>query len=796
MPVNRQHPGAAIGVLSVALIGSQIVLMQALAQAQWSHFAHMVIAIAMLGFGTSGTLLALRGKLFLEKPEWYAPLCMALCSITLAGILYWAMSDLARFDMMEVFMGGSGHWKLLITYVLFFIPFLFGALAIGILFASTPGRIASFYAWNLAGSALGGPLAIFCLSQFSVGTATGLMAILAFSGALLANLISRSKLLTLIAGLLCLAVLLFPPQVKLSQYKDLARALDLPEVERAGPIPSAMGEVVTVKSPALRFAPALSLHYAGEPPRGRNVFVNGNAYGTLLPASDPERKPHILDATPRGLPYSLGSLRTILVLDAGAGEDVTHAQHHSVKNITAVEPHPVVRELAALNSKSHEGITRVEWPAVTSREYLQRTASHHPAGGYDLIVISPVGTFGGDSGLRAVEENYSLTREAFQAMWDRLSPRGMITGSVWIDYPPRKTLRLANLFADLLEENGIAAFTRHVLIVRNWGMLTFVLSREPLKDTDRERAAAFVEKYGFDLLDPGRESPAGYRHAMQDHSLVDALDSIFSGRKTELVRSYPFDITPPDDGKPFFQHFLKLENWKEYRKLFLNRNAPFLEIGFPMVLLTFVQIALLSLPLVFVPWFRLRKLEKTGLVRALFYFTAVGCGFMLWEMAMIQRFTLYWGHPVYAASGVISILLLGMGMGSRCSALMHSFQRWARPVTAMLALLLALYALLLPWLIENTLGMSLTFRIGIGVILLMPPAFLMGIPFPLGLRWMEEPTRARIGWAWGLDGYASVVSATGAIILSVLFGFTIPVLLAALAYAIAGMAVSGKLDKG
>jgi hypothetical protein len=783
-----RRTGLAIGLFSAALIGCQIALMQALAQAQWSHFAHMVIAVAMLGFGASGTWLAVWGRPMLRRPAVSVPLCMALAGVAMSATLYLSMSRLAGFDMMELFMGSGQWWRLGGTYAVYFVPFFLGALAIGIAFASAPGRIGQLYAWNLAGSALGGPLALALLGLITAPRAVALLAVVAYAAALLAGLAERRRGAAMVTGLACLGGLLYPPEIAPSAYKDYARALQLPDAVVGGPVPSAWGEARTVSSPALRYAPALSLHYRGEPPRGTSVFVNGNAYGVLLPAAG--AGPHILDATPRGLPYALRSPQSVLVLNAGGVADVTHALAHAAGHVAAVEPHPVVRRMAMDNTLRHAAETTVQWSGGTARAWLSggpRAGS--PEDGYGLIVLPAVGEFGGDAGLQAMAEDFTLTLEAFQRMWARLHPSGMLSVSVWIDYPPRASLRLAAMLMQLLESAGVEQPRQHLVYARNWGLLTFVAAREPFDEPLLERAREFAARQGFELAGAGIAAGSTL-HAMEDPALLDGLGRILSGGLAGAVRAYPFAIAPAHDDRPYFSQFLRLREWRAYQRLFLGNAAPFLEIGLPLLLLTFIQIAVLSLPLIALPLLRARTTAR-GFGRPFVYFTAVGAGFMLWEIVMIQRYTLYWGHPLLAAGGVISVLLLAMGAGSLASSRMGDCRRNAALATGTLALLLLAYALLLQPILEATLGLPAAARAALGVLVLLPPGFLMGMPFPLGLRWVEEPTRRRIAWAWGLDGYASVISATGAVLLAVLLGFTVPMTLSGLAYALAALMAAG-----
>jgi len=786
--------GFRVGLLSLALIASQIVYMQALATAQWSHFAYMIISVALLGFGVSGTLLSLFPHGIQKRADTVSFLSTQLCAFSLLLALPLTMSEAFRFDMMKLFLEERQTARLIVSYGCFFLPFFWGALAIGLTFVIHPRKSGWLYGCNLAGSALGGPAAILLLS---VTPSSRSAMILAFAVAIIGLLQAKTplqKMGSIPALILGLFFILAPPTIHLSEYKDLARTMDLPEVRVTDPIPSAMGEVRRAQAPSLRFAPALSLTFTGQPPIGEALYVNGNYYGTLLPAESigDQADSHILDYTPRGIAYALREAGKVLILGAGAGENVSHAEKRGAREIHAIEPNTVVRRLAQAHleqSTTNRKENPIHWHGTSPRSWLEDHKVRRSSQGYDLIVLPEVGQFGGDAGLRATEEHFLMTREAFQSMWHVLSDKGILGVSVWLDYPPRDSLRVATLLTDLLENNGISAVESHLLILRNWGMVTFLLSKNPWSGEEIQSARQHARQQGFDLLIPIAENPEKQLlHTFEDDTLGELLTEIVLGDRRPVIQGYLFDLSVPTDSKPYFRHYLKWSELSNYRDLFMDTAAPFLEVGFPVLLLTFLQIALISLPMVILPLFKMRKISH-GFLRTFFYFTGVGCGFMLWQIALIQKYTLYWGHPLFATAGVISVLLLGMGAGSYCSSRIKDEKRRSGQVTGLLALLLLVYAFFLLPFLTLTLGWEHHWRILIGTLVLLPPAFLMGLPFPLGIRLVEDDSRARIGWAWGLDGYASVISATGAALLSLQFGLTVPLYLAAIGYLAASLAI-------
>ena len=118
----------------------------------------------------------------------------------------------------------------------------------------------------------------------------------------------------------------------------------------------------------------------------------------------------------------------------------------------------------------------------------------------------------------------------------------------------------------------------------------------------------------------------------------------------------------------------------------------------------------------------------------LLYFIAIGLGYILVEIAFIQRFVLFLGHPTYALTVVIFLLMVSSGAGSLTSRrwLPRTEKGWI-PLIAVLAALVA-YVLVLPGRLATLVGMSFEARLLISAVLLIPLGFVMGMPFPTGLR--------------------------------------------------------------
>lgn len=788
-PPGRGRLHLAVGLASVSLIGYQLVLMQLLSLAQWHHFAFMVISVALLGFGASGTAIALFREALLRRLTILLPLLLLASAAAMAAAAGAAQHLFGGFDTFLLFVEPRQTGYLLATTLIFFVPFFLGALAIGLVFVREAERIGTFYFANLLGSALGGLAAVALMDWLLPRRLPAAVAlfILAAGWSLLPRRRSAAAA-ALVATVTVLALLAAPPGPVLSEYKDLSRALDLPGAKVLASRPSPHGLVQVVTAPALRPAPGLSLTYAGQVAQRPVVFVNGNGFGPL-PVPPQEEGESLLDYTTGALPYALGERRRVLVLPSGTGEEAAQALAHGARQIIAVEPVRAVPELLAGRfPKTYQAVfgnPRVRLSFLEPRTWLAADAAR-----YDLIALPTVGTFGGTSGLFALQEEYLLTLDAFRALWEHLSPEGVIRVSAWLDQPPRSPLKLAATMGEMLEEQGLDPAS-HVAAVRGWGTITFVIKRTPLSPADIEAIRAFGRRLQFDpALLPGLSpEEAGRFHRLQEPQLLADLERALLPGRDELLRRYPFMIRPATDDRPFFYRFLRWRSLPLLTDLFGRRAVPFLEMGYFIVLVTFIELALAGVMLILLPLFRLGW-RGGGKLGTLGYFGGLGLGYMFFEMVLIHQLVLYLGQPIYAAAAAIAALLIFSGGGSLCSVLLSRRPVWPARAAGLAAALLFLYAFLLPPLLHRTIALPLTWKALFALLLLAPPAFVMGFPFPLGLRLLSDRDPAQVPWAWGINGCVSVLSTALATLAAVAVGLRMVMLAAAAAYLAATLAVA------
>ncbi len=777
----------AVSILSAAIVSYEIQLMHFLTIVQWHHFAYMVISIALLGFGASGTLLSIFRKWMLERIDFLLPFLMISSGILMTVVIRASRHDFFLFDSYTLFVDRSQFSRLLGTYLLFFLPFFSGALAIGLIFIKRISRIGTFYFSDLLGSGLGGILAIFLFWQFSPQEIPSLIAVLPIiAGVIIIHKKVRKYLIpyTILSLSLVVYHLSKPFDLLPSQFKSISYALNLPEAKIDRQISSPYGLVQVVSSPAQRYAPGLSLTYNGNITPSAAIFNNGDWYTSIPNRSDMDTT-SILNYTTMALPYSLYEPKRVLLLHIGAGLDIVHALNNGAEKITAIEPNATV---VSLLKNEYASVTdslfydpRVEIRVQDPRTFLNQTGEK-----YDIIQLPLLGSFGGSVGLNALQEENLMTKEAFVEMWQKLTPDGMIVLSSWIDLPPKISLKSAAMISESLESIQIKEPLDHIAAIRSWGTITFVIKKEPLSKMEIAKVILFCEEHNFDpVLLPGITANERVQfNTMEDETFFYDLDGMFSFQREKIIHDYDFNIRSATDNKPYFFQFLRWKKFPDLVKTMGGKSTVFLELGYLITAVTFIQVIILALLFIILPLFRLgfKGGNKSWVVT---YFVALGFGYMFLEIVFIKYFVLYLGHPIYSVATVISVMLISSGIGSYYSSRYKTYRVTLLKITGLIAILILLYTFVIGVFLSSTVGLPMIMKILLTIAIIGLPSFFMGMPFPIGLKIVNDDKKSNVPWAWGINGCVSVISTSLAVIIAVEMGFIAVMLFAALAYSIA-----------
>jgi spermidine synthase len=782
---------AAVALLSAALIAYQVAIIQFLSLVQWYHYASMVISIALLGFGAAGSLLSIKREWILLHSDKLQPILIAGCALTMIASAELTRSGIAGFDSYLLFTGDWQWLRLLISYLLFFIPFFLGALALGIVFTKYVATIGKIYFSNLAGSAAGALLAAFLAWYFLPVSLPLAPALLAIIGALL--LVKRKNRWLIIVLCFPIAVVILfrltrPPVTQLSDYKSLSKTMNLPGAKILLQRPGPYGLVQVVSADALRYAPGLSLAFDKEVPAKKVIFNNGDWFGPIDSWNTTDSF-HLLDYTTMSLPYVLKKRNKVLVLNAGTGINISHALRHNVSNIDAVEPHQTVAKLL-LHELTGDNDSLFHRPQVKFHITEPRSFLSAANKKYDLVQLPLIGAFGGGVGLYAMREEYGLTKEAFSLMWDLLEDDGVICITTWMDYPFRNSLKVTATLAELLDDT--ARYRSHLLAVRSWATVTYLLKKSAITADDVSAVRKFCNEYFFDpLLLPGLQQVERMTHnGISDTSFFIYTGELLGDNRKKLYAEYGFHIEPATDDKPYFSQFLRRKSLPQLSGLFGSQNVSFIELGWLISVLTFLQLLLLTVLLIIVPLFKLRRVGSGGKKSwTMLYFSGLGIGYMFFEIVLIQKFILFFGNPVYASAIVICVMLLASGIGSLYSSRFLIIPSIMQRLLLTIFLCLSMYTVGLTWLLQQIGSVPDLFKLILAIVIIAVPAFLMGMPFPLGLRAQLIVAEENIPWAWGINGCMSVISAALAILLTVETGFSTVIMLAAICYAISMVSI-------
>jgi len=769
----------AVLLVSAAIIAFQLILIHIISITQWYHFAYMVISIALLGFGVAGTTLSIFKKWFLRYAEHVFHYSLLICCISMLLVLPLSQFDAIRFDSYLLFAERRHILNLIITYLLYFIPFYTGALALGVVFYKYSENIGSIYFANLVGSAIGGlsvPVVSWWLDPELLPVISAIMVLgaglLTMPGVTLKSIFAFGTTM-----LLLILISVYPPNLHVSQFKGISKILDMPEASVVSEEHSPYGQLQLVSAPTLRHGHGVSLKYRSEIPVQMAIFNNGNWVDAVLPSNSLSSW-QLLKYTPKALPYQLVKPDRVMMLEGGAFNAIPLALKNGAQTIEAVTGNPQFPNLLRSELQQQKPFirtnNRIEIVPQQPRTHLLSSTQQ-----YDLITLPDLGAFGGSSGINAIREDYMFTTESMANVYARLKPGGMAFLTTWIDYPFKKAIRLANTINAAFRQHGIHSPAQHIAIIKSWGTYSFLISKSPLDNTRMTSMRSFCDSLGFETI-----SFTGSRIDWSSDSVSNdqLLRAIFSGQSDQLTDRYTFRINPATDQRPFFHQFLKWDSIEMLGENYDLASLPFFEIGYLVVWITLIQILVIALVLIVLPMYTAKDKKNGSSGWILIYFGCIGIGYMFIEIFLLQKSVLYFGNPVYAAAASISVLLLFAGLGSYVSEYKNIHIGQLKYIFVAIACLIVLMVFWFDDLLKSTIHLGLFYKVLIFCMVLIPMAFLMGFPFPVAIRHLSKIRKHSIPWAWAINGFFSVISTVCATILAVELGFNWVLLLAGLTY--------------
>ncbi|HXX58097.1 MAG TPA: hypothetical protein VEI96_08870, partial [Thermodesulfovibrionales bacterium] len=642
---------------SFSSLAYEIVLTRIFSISLSYHFAFMIISIAMLGLGASGTVLSLYPKM---KDPARIPIYTFFLGISIS--LEYLLSNMIPFDPVRLSWEKAQLLYIGLYYVTLSVPFFFTGSITATAFSLLSRYSGLLYGADLVGAGTGsiGILGLTTVTSpehavFAVST-IALMASFAAGG-------KRLKALSLLFILFNASLFLFHPTfagIRMSPYKGLGAALRYPGARHMKTYYNPFSRIDLFRSPAVRFAPGLSLRYLEPLPEQIGLSVDGGGI-TAVTSSLDEKSLSFLGHLPSALAYEVGGRDNALILDPGGGLQVLVADHYGVRETDKVEANPLLIDVMRRDFSRFSGGIYDErtWTGL-GRSWLEARAEEFDVIDISLMGAQLIGSFG-------ISEDYRFTVEAFRGYLNHLKPNGVLSINLYLLPPPRIELRLLITAVTALRELGETGIEQEIVAVRSWDSLCILVRKSPFTSGAIDSVRRFSGERRFDLVHyPGIRKDESNRYIrMPSDTYFIAFQNILSPFTRErFIENYLFDITPVRDDRPFFHYFLKLTNIREIYRTMGEKWQFFIEEGYILPAL-FLQVIVLSLVLIFVPSLRRLQTIQSAATDKKFlpYFAFLGVGYLFVEVALIQKMVLPLEYPPYAVATVLASVLIGSGLG-------------------------------------------------------------------------------------------------------------------------------------
>lgn len=749
----------------------------------WYHFAFMAISIAMFGM-TAGALLVYLFPSFFDKEKM--PERITLFSVLLSATVLFSFLTHLTMPFADP-RSPSGIFALGLNFSVISLPFIASGILITLLLTRmTSGEdgdsdVSRIYAADLAGAGLGCLGVVFILKVADASTAILFAAFIATLGGLLFRPVRflGTGLRRLVIGISCFMLLMtciggyvsttghaifrllfvkgLPDRnliyEKWNSFSRVAVYDDL------GTVPFGWG-----------FSDALP---ADKKIMQYNLNIDANASTPVTHFTGNFDSVDYLKYDVTNIVHSVRKNSDVLVIGAGGGRDILSALLFGQRSVTAVEINDNI--IGAVTKKYGDFTGHFDrYPNVhlvndEARSYIARSKDS-----FGIIEISLIDTWAATAaGAYALTENGLYTEDAWQVFLDHLKPGGVLSLSRWYgNGVPGEMYRMATLATQTLLDRGVKDPRSHVLVIKNdssdnivnpkWQIGTLLISTLPFSDSDISalHAACKDRRFGI-MVEPGATIDTNYDH-------------YFSPQYRSYLSSSVLNLSPTSDDKPFFFQMLSIVNVFNpeifTRKVFQMNIMAVVTLGGLFLIVLVLTISCIVVPLMV----RAKKTNLQGSSLSFVFFSAIGLGFMIIEIAQIERFSVFLGHPVYGFTVSLFSLLISSGLGS-LSTQSVTFERlrsrsifWAISLLAVLVVA----GIFTPNVLHSFASSTTAVRILLAAVILAVPGFFMGMAFPIGMKSVSKRFDHITPWLWGINGAMSVFASVVAIILSMEAGIT------------------------
>jgi hypothetical protein len=817
----KKNQLAALFFISTAGIAFELYVMRIFSVGSWSNFGSLVISTALLGIGLAGIILTFVEERIRQRPEMYMSILAILLPLSMSGAVI--IAQMVPFNPIFLASDSRQLWFIGAYYIIYGIPFFIIAAFVGISFITLRDRIQRVYFWNMIGSGVGGLFIV--VFMFFLPPQYLLLPVLALTiiAALLSSCRKDEKFhfpVPYVIGL-CITTIasiflaFFWGNIRISDYKDISyvrRYADSALVHHSnGPA----GEFHVYASRYFHFAPGLSdnavLSIENLPTQLYwGLFIDGSGPIGIMGHFKEDEKIY-LDYLPMAAPYAVITEPKVLLVNLSGGINANVALYNRATSIDITEPSPEMIHLLRKDpsvSRFTGNLLDTEKINVIRGEGRSHCVNNQ--GSYDLIELSLVDSVGlTDSGGYAVHEDFKYTVEAFKEYFSGLKDGGILSITVWDRLnPPRNVPRLFNTIIRAMNEAG---FEEPEKCLYSFGLLrstsTILVRKGAFPERDLADLGKFIKKCSFELFyAPGADLPlrdfdilmANYRNQFVDNAsegpggkeaekektetITNAdmyrtvIPLFFAGEAKKTEDAYIFDIRPITDPRPYYTGFLKMGELSMYLDQLRDISE---EWGYLLLFAMLIQACIFGLIVILIPVIGKRKTlftKRRGTIGIILYFAGLGLGYMLIEIYLIQRLAVFLSNPTYSTSMVITVMLISSALGNITSGLLKRYRVFVVPAAcALIGGGLLFYIFGLDSFLAIFHSSSMVTRFLISALIIAPPAFFMGVPYPNGLDSLQETKPHLLPWAWGMNGGLSLVGSAMARLLSVANGF--PVLL-------------------
>jgi hypothetical protein len=763
---------AGLGLTSFAALLLELALTRLFSVVLFYHFAFLAISIALLGLGAGGVFAyLLKARLAkIGTRTLAARLCMAnsiLVVIVLEVVLHVPVAlDVAWMNFL----------RLTAIYLAASTPFFVTGLLFAVIFARETTRIPRLYGADLCGGALA------CLA---------IVPILNWLGG--PNAIVVAGIALAVAGMIWTE----SPATRRNSTLLAAALIILTAANHSGRLIDIVYAKGKFRDPSwVEFARwnALSRVEVDRQGQAKAIVIDADASTYIMNAEvarwHETAWEKALMSAPPALANVLRPRGDFAIIGPGGGVDVLRAVANGSRSVTGIEINPIIATTIMRGRYADYAQHLYDRPDVhiqvtDGRSFLRATPQD-----FDVVQMTLVDTWASTAaGAFALSENNLYTVEAFKEYFDHLKADGMVAITRWEFRQPREALRVVAVALEALHRLGINDPARNFIVAAQGplnedGIPVLVLAKKLPFTPDEEAAVAqHLRNYPqLHLL---------YTPNTPEQNPFTSL--IASNDPFSFARNYAYNVSPVTDNAPFF--FFTLKAGQILSDLGL-RHAIDWKVNLGVLVLLAVLLISVAAVLLFLVLPLVLKAGRRRSPVPLFYFVAVGLGYILVEIAFIQRFVLFLGHPTYALTVVIFLLMLSSGAGSLFSKLWLPRLEMGWIPLVLISVVLMADVVFLPSRLAALVGLAFGYRLLVSAVLLVPLGFVMGMPFPTGLRALAPVQKPELPgstmgaentleWAWAMNAAASVLGSVLAMVIAIQFGLTITLACGAAAYLIA-----------